>query len=327
MNDFNGIEKIIHTSESILLTSHQNPDGDALGSVLALALALEQMGKDVTCYNRSGTPPHLSFIPHSGRVRSSLADIPATFDTTFILDCTDTGRVGDRFEDEIGTGRFGKTVIIDHHHTQSKSADIHLVDFTAPATGYLIYLLLKHMQAQITPDIATCLFTAIMTDTGSFRFNNTTPDSMRVAAELMEIGAAPYEVAKSVYESEPFEKMRLLALAMNTLELHLSGRVATITVDAEMFRTAACTNSNTEGFVDIPRSIKGVEVAVFFKQSTDNSDHPVWKLSLRSKRSVDVSAIAESLGGGGHVMAAGCTVSGTLEEAKERVLGLIHEGL
>lgn len=323
MSDFRAIEDLIRRGRRFLLTSHVNPDGDALGSMLGLGLSLESIGKEVLFYNADGVPPHLDFLPHGGRVSASLEDMEGTFDASLILDCTDVGRVGEAFQRELGSGRFGKTVIIDHHHTKRRSADLHVLFPKAGATGEIIYSLLKHLGVNPSPDAATCLYTAILSDTGSFHYSNTSSRVMRAAADLVDLGAVPWKVSEAIYESEPLRKLRLLALALPTLEVSDGGRVASVVVDDAMLRKACCGKADTEGFVNFPRSIKGVYVAVLFRQEEDSK----WKISLRSKGGVNVAEIAEGFGGGGHERAAGCSIDGSLAKVKEAVLSSISEAL
>ena len=328
MKNLKEIVEIIHAVDKVLITAHVNPDGDAIGSMLGFGMSLELMDKDVSYYNRNGVPSHLAFLPHGNRVRSSLKDLPERFDVTFLLDCTDVSRAGDALVEQMDSKRFGKTVIIDHHVTSKKTANVHFVYPDAPATATIIYRVIKELGLEISPEIATCLYTAILTDTGSFRFSNTTSESFRIAAELTGAGASPSFVAQSIYENEPYEKIKLLSKVLSTLEIHAGGKVASILIDNEMYDDQGLDERpNTEGFVNLPRSISGAEVAVFFKEEDGRAEGQRWKVSLRSKGAVNVSALAEKLDGGGHEKAAGCSVSGTIKEAKERVLGLIKEEL
>lgn len=323
MSDFREVGEIIRKSNRVLVTSHENPDGDAIGSMLGLGLGLESIGKEVFFYNNDGVPSHLKFLPGSDRVHYALDSIPGIFDSTLIVDCTDVGRVGARFQDELGSGRFGTSVIIDHHQTRKPSADLHLLVPDASATGEIVYFLLRCLSIKPTKDVATNLFAAILSDTGSFHYSNTTPRALRVAAELVEFGASPVEISQAIYENEPIRKIRLLALSLDTLEVTDDGRVASIVVTKDMFGEAGASRADTEGFVNIPRSIKGVEVALVFRQEGDS----LWKVSLRSKGKVNVASLAEKFGGGGHEKAAGCTLSGELGDVKRILYSQIKGAL
>jgi phosphoesterase RecJ-like protein len=323
VSDFKEVGETIKKSKRVLLTSHENPDGDAIGSMLGLGLGLESLGKEVFLYNKDGVPSHLEFLPGSDRVRSALDSIPGVFDSTLIVDCTDVGRVGEGFQDELGSGRFGTSIIIDHHQTRKPSADLHLLVPDASATGEIVYFLLRCLSVELTKDVATNLFAAILSDTGSFQYSNTTPQALRVAAELVELGASPAEISQAIYENEPLRKIRLLALSIETLEVAEDGRIASLVVAKDMLDRTGASRADTEGFVNIPRSIKGVEVALVFRQEGD----ALWKVSLRSKGKVNVASLAENFGGGGHERAAGCTLSGELGDVKRRLYSKIKEAL
>ena len=315
----------IDKSKRILITSHENPDGDALGSTLGLGLGLEKLGKEVVFYNGDGVPELLTFLPGSERIETSLEGAD-NFDLAFAVDCTGTSRAGSEFEDFLKAGRCRQVVIIDHHQTNSSSADIHLLDSGSSSTGEIVYLLLKTMSVEIDEAIAKNLYTTIVSDTGSFRYSNTNPVTFRDASELVEHGADPAEISEALFESEPLRKLKLMALVLPTLSVCEGNRVASVVVDRSMFERAGARREDTEGLVNIPRSIKGVEVAVAFREE-DGNGSPFWKISLRSKGDVDVARIAERFGGGGHKKAAGCSVEGALEEVQSRVFGCISEEL
>lgn len=315
----------IHKSKRILITSHENPDGDALGSTLGLGLGLERLGKEVFFYNKDGVPELLSFLPRSERVVRSLEGA-GRFDLAFAVDCTGTNRAGKEFEEFVEAGNVDVVVIIDHHQTNSSSADIQLLDPGSSSTGEIVYLLLKTMSVDINEDIAKNLYTTIVSDTGSFRYSNTNPVTFRDASELVEHGADPAEISEALFESEPLRKLRLMAFVLPTLSVSESDKVASIVIDRSMFEKTGARREDTEGLINIPRSIKGVEVAVAFREEEGNGSQ-LWKISFRSKGDVDVARIAERFGGGGHKKAAGCSVAGSLGEVKSRVFGYISEEL
>ncbi|HML95918.1 MAG TPA: bifunctional oligoribonuclease/PAP phosphatase NrnA [Thermodesulfobacteriota bacterium] len=323
--EMKAVIEAIRNSGRILITSHENPDGDALGSTLGLGLGLEKLGKEVVFYNKDGVPELLTFLPGSERIRTSLEGA-GDFDLAFAVDCTGTSRAGDEFEDFVKAGRCRQVVIIDHHQTNSSSADIHLLDSGSSSTGEIVYLLLKTMSVEIDEAIAKNLYTTIVSDTGSFRYSNTNPVTFRDASELVERGVDPAEISEALFESEPLRKLRLVALVLPTLSVREGNRVASVVIDRSMFEKAGARREDTEGLVNIPRSIKGVEVAVAFREEAGNGS-PFWKISFRSKGDVDVARIAERFGGGGHKKAAGCSVEGTLEEVQSKVFGCIGEEL
>ena len=325
-NELQRILELITVSKRILITSHENPDGDAIGSMLGLGLGLEQLGKEVVYYNKDGVPELLRFLPQSDRIGKSLKDIHGKFDIAFALDCTGTNRVGEEFESFLKSGRSRHAVIVDHHKTNNSSADFHLLDPASSSTGIIIYSLLKALSVEIDNSIAENIYTTIVGDTGSFRYSNTNPGTFRVAAELVEHGADPAEVSEALFESEPFRKLKLIGLVLNTLEVSDDKKIASVYIDTSMFAESGACREDTEGLVNIPRSLKGVEVAVLFREEW-GSGGTLWKVSFRSKGEVDVAEIAESFGGGGHKRAAGCSIPGSLKEVKDKIFGSIREVL
>jgi len=327
VSDLESVIELIQTGKRFLITSHENPDGDAIGSMLALGLALRGLGKYVSLYNKDGAPRLLSFLPGSEEIDKELPFKDGSFDATFVVDCSDTSRAGDEFERFKSTGRCGTIVIIDHHDTSKPSAHFYILDPKAPSTGIVVYSLLKTMALNITPEIATNIYTTIVVDTGSFRYQNTLPEAFEIAAELVRIGANPWEVSKALYESESVGKLRLLALVLQTLEVSEDGRIASVVVRKDMFKLTGTTKEDTEGLVNFPRSIGGVEVAVLFREEEYEEEGMKWKVSLRSKGKVNVAKIGEKFGGGGHEKAAGCTVFGSLSEVKQRIFSSIIDSL
>lgn len=325
-NELGNILEIIKGAKRILISSHENPDGDAIGSMLGLGLGLEQLGKDVVYYNKDGVPEMLTFLPRSGSIGRSLQDIEGNFDIAFALDCTGTNRAGEEFETFLKSGRCRHVVIVDHHQTNNSSADFHLLDPSSSSTGMIIYSLLRSLSVEIDNLIAENIYTTIVGDTGSFRYSNTNPDTFRVAAELVEHGADPAEVSEALFESEPLRKLRLIGLVLNTLEVTDNKTIASVYIDKSMFAESGACREDTEGLVNIPRSLKGVEVALLLREEGDK-DGSFWKVSLRSKGEVDVAEIAEAFGGGGHKRAAGCSVIGGLNEVKKKIYSSIREVL
>jgi phosphoesterase RecJ-like protein len=317
---------LIGEARRVLISSHENPDGDAIGSMLGLGLGLEKMGKEVVFYNKDGVPEILRFLPRSERIGNSINDIKGTFDLVFAVDCTGTNRAGVEFEDFLKSGRGGKVVIMDHHQTNGPSADYQLLNPCSSSTGIIVYSVLKRLPVEIDSDIAKNLYTTIIGDTGSFRYSNTNSETFRVAAELVERGANPAEISEALFESEPLRKLMLIGLVLPTLEVSGDKRVASVYVDSGMYSQSGARREDSEGIVNIPRSIKGIEVAALFKEES-GKDGQFWKISLRSKGDVDVAKIAEGFGGGGHKKAAGCSIGGSLEDVKKRMFSAIEEAL
>ncbi len=313
--DLEGIIKVIREKSCFLVVSHINPEGDAIGSALALTQGLRAMGKEVTVYFESKIPPLYRFMP---LIDDIIHDIEGdTFEVAIIVDCGDMERVGEAMD--YIRGNSSLVINIDHHSTNEAFGDLNIVDGDASATGVLIYRLLKELGVEITRDMAINLYVAILMDTGSFRYSSTTPEAFRIAADLMERGVNPWEMAKQVYESMPERRMRLLALVLEALEVRGNGKIAYSVVTRDMLRRTGATLDMTESFVNYPRSIDGVEVAMLIKEIGENE----YKVSMRSKGDVDVAAIATAFGGGGHQRAAGFTITGNLSQVKERIVEAI----
>jgi phosphoesterase RecJ-like protein len=312
---------LIKQNKSFLIAGHINPEGDSIGSCLALALGIKKMGnKTVSVLSRDGVPENLKFLPSAKTVRQTPPR--RKFDVVFLVDCNTPARTG--FENF----NANKTVVIDHHvlsadekHWFSKEVSASLVDPKAAAAGLLVYNVLNALKVPINKQIATNLYTAILVDTGGFRYSNASPDSLKTAGLLVEAGASPWNISKELYENVPFRSLKLLGTSLSTLER--KNGVAWITTTDEMFHDTGTTPEDCEDFVNFPRKIRGVEVAVFIRQVENNS----YKLSLRSKGKVDVQKIAKSFGGGGHVAAAGCKVEGTLKDVQGKVLRAVRKAI
>lgn len=313
---------LIKQSRSFLIVGHINPEGDSIGSCLAFARGLKKSGKKEICViSKDPVPKNLKFLPSASTVKHQPPR--KDFDVVFLIDCNSINRTG--FKDF----RAKKTAIIDHHVlSQSeaksdfyKSVSAALIDPGAAATGVLIYKVLNALKIPVDKQIATNLYTALLVDTGGFRYSNTSPESLKTACHLVEAGASPWSISTQIYENIPLKSIKLLGLSLAALERKDS--IAWITTTEDMFDKTNTSSENCEDFVDFPRKVRGVEVAVFFRQDGDNS----YKLSLRSKGNVNVQKIAKSFGGGGHVAAAGCKVKGTLKEVQDKVLRVVRKAI
>jgi phosphoesterase RecJ-like protein len=237
------------------------------------------------------------------------------------VDCGQITRLGKAF---LEFNRRGTLINIDHHVSNDNFGDINIVIPEASAAGEIIFDLLKAAGMEITPEIATNLYVAIHTDTGSFRYSSATTGSFVKAGELVRLGADPREVAVKVYENYPEKKFKLLGMVLNTLELvevGLNGKVATVVVTLDMMNRAGADKADADGFVNYARSIEGVEVGVLLRECGPEA----YKISFRSKGNIDVSAVAQAFGGGGHINASGCNIEGSLEEVKKKVVDLLRE--
>ena len=317
-NDIEAICCLIREKSRFLIACHENPEGDAIGSELALALALRKMGKTATVLNSDPVPGNLAFLPGADTVVAE-AD-GSTHEVAVVVDCGSPERTG-RVETELRKCPF--LVNIDHHSTNDAQGDFCLIDTEAAAAAILVHRILVALGAAIDRDIAVNIYAAILTDTGSFRYSNASPEAFRIAGDMVRTGIDPREVAERIYETQTAEKLGLLGRILGSLELASGGRIAAITTRKEDLRDFSATRDHLEGFINYPRSIIGVEVAAAFREE----DAGEFRVSLRSKGRVDVSAVAAALGGGGHRNAAGCTVRGPLDEVKRRVFGMLEAAL
>lgn len=300
----------IIAGKSFLITTHEDPDGDAVGSSLALGNYLRRLGKEVTIYFKDPVPEIYAFLPQSDTVLHAIPD--RSYDICFVLDVGEFRRAG---EELAGFSRIGKFVNIDHHLLCENFGAINLIDAEAAATGVLICRIIKAAGHEVDNDTALCIYTAVITDTGSFRYSNANQEAFAVAGEMTARGVNAWYVAEKLYESQPRKRLELLAQALATLTVSPRGDVASVTVSLDMYEKTGTNAELTDGFVNYPRSIRGVEVAVFFREINPG----LYKAGFRSKGKIDVSALAAEFGGGGHHNAAGCTIAGSLEEVRHLV--------
>ncbi|MDY0212411.1 MAG: bifunctional oligoribonuclease/PAP phosphatase NrnA [Desulfuromonadaceae bacterium] len=298
------IATAIRQGSTFLVVAHASPDGDAIASTLALSNALREMGKKVIAYNADPVPQKLNFLPGAETVSTQL-DAQHRFDVGVVLDAGELRRTQ---VDVLGI--CAQTINIDHHPHSEDFGDIYYVDTGASATAVLIYRILKHMHHPVSLAVAENIYTAILSDTGSFHYSSANSEAFFVSGEMVEIGVDPWKVAGGLYESQEAERLRLLASALATLQISACGRIATMYVTQQMFESAGAGPELADSFVNYPRSIQGVEVAVFLRELAPN----VYKLGMRSKGKVDVGQLARDLNGGGHHNAAGAEVRGTLEQ-------------
>jgi bifunctional oligoribonuclease and PAP phosphatase NrnA len=296
-----------------LIATHINPDGDALGSALALAQALESSGKTVIVYDRDPVPEYYRFLPGQQNIIHSFRDIQSSSMNLVLLDCNSPDRTG------MGDVRFKASCVIDHHETENNFGQIKWVEPHAAATGMLIFYLLRASGVEITREVALNLYTAIVVDTGAFRYSNTSAEVLRVSADLVEAGASPAFVSNSLYEMWSDRRFSLLIMALSTLEIRES--VAFINVTSRMFQETETGPEDTENFPSFPRMMQRINVSVFLRQI----DSIKWKVSLRSKGDINVAGVAMLFEGGGHKNAAGCTIKGDLKTAKETLFEAIAQ--
>lgn len=328
MIEIDRMSKAILGCTEILLASHEGPDCDALGSMLALESGLSSIRKKVDMYNSNEIPVYLRFLSNWENVITSSSALKKNYDLIVLLDCADIHRPGKAFAGFIDNLKEKKLFVIDHHSTNNVDCDLSLLDTNAACTGILVYKLLKQCGIKIDEKIANFILSTIIGDTGSFRYSNTNSEALKISGELLEIGADLPMITRAIYENEPLKKIKLISEVINTLEVDNSVGVASIYVDDSMYKKTGTTKEDTEGIVNITRSIDRVSVAVFFKQVQLNGNRtPIWKVSLRSKYDVDVSKVAQKFGGGGHVKAAGLSIEGAIESVKKKVLQSVKEAI
>lgn len=330
----------LRASRRVLCTMHRHPDGDALGSALALAAALRESGREVVVYNPDELPYNFRFLPGADRVVRTLSS-EERFDATVATDSGSASRLGP----EVPQGpRRGLFINLDHHITTEPFGDINYVDPAAAAVGVMVHRIIRGLALPISRDAAVCIYASILADTGCFRYASTDPESLRIAAELLEAGVDPWEMTVQVYEQQPLARMKLLAEVLATLSVAPGGKLATLTITNAMKQRCGAPlapggSSLTDGFINHARAIDGVEVAASFTEpepaapSANGHDAasanaaaigangggvPEWRVSFRSRGNVDVAAIAQRFGGGGHKNAAGCAIRGS--EAELRAL-------
>ena len=307
----------IAESRNILVSSHTRPDGDAIGSILACGMMLEQMGKRVEMVSSDPVPLLYRWLPCAEHIRTTLR-VEGSYDLVILLEC-------DGLERSRLQGLEGRRIVnIDHHASGKPFASVNWIEPGASAVAEMVFDLacadaMIAAGAHMTAEIATCLYTALLTDTGSFCYAGTDAHALSLAAELVRLGAEPAAIAQQVYFSNPLSKMALLGSALSTLTR--DGRLAWLWVTHDDMVRASAAEEDCEGIVNYAISISGVEVAVFLRELPDRRV----RLSLRSKGSVDVAQIAQHLGGGGHVNASGCTMTGPLPDALQQILTMLRD--
>lgn len=308
----NRVKALIDGANKIYIASHINPDGDNLGSLMALYLALKKENKEVFAIEDDEIPVAQAFLPGIDEMvhSSSLNDAADLF---IAVDCADKERLGENPGKLFDKAK--NTLNIDHHRTNTMYADINIVDSKAPAAGEIVYNLLKKLDIEIDKDIATSIYEAISSDTGSFKYDSVRKATFLAAADLMDYGVEPGEIAVNLYQNRSLPKTKLLIKAMNTLELYEDGKIGLVIVSDDDIEKLGAKKSDSDGIVEFVRDISTVELAIFLKDKGDSV-----KLSLRSKKYIDATKITDKFGGGGHIRAAGATINLKIDEAKEKVL-------
>ena len=317
-NNSEEMTEVLRKAPKVALFSHVSPDGDCIGSMLAIGLALEKMGKEVSFYNPNPVPSYLSFLPGSSRISQELPNPQAK--VLLFVDCTDLGRVNLSRSEISGDS----TVLnLDHHISNLFFGDINWVDAQASAAGELVLTLISQLGVEMDVDIATNLYTAIVTDSGCFEYSNTTAQTHRLTADLLDIGVDFSRIHHNIFNQKPLAQIKLLQCALDGLEIYADGQFALMILSAEDFKKSGAEQEMSEGLVNHVRSIAGVEVAVLLKEVGPQEI----KAGLRSNLWLNVNEIAALFGGGGHQRAAGCTLRIPMAEAKQRMTTAVEEAL
>jgi phosphoesterase RecJ-like protein len=313
----NKIIAAINEGKSFVITAHVRLDGDALGSELALYLMLKDMGKKAVIYNQDETPTQYRFLPGAQNIVNELDNI-GQYDVGVVLDCSNLERVGEKSEQ---IGKIKTLINIDHHISNGGFCQLSMLDGQASSTGELLYRLMREMRFNMGKDICTNLYAAIITDTGGFRYSSTHRDTLLAAGDLVENGANPQWISENIYESDSPVRLKLLAKVLETMSLDLENRVGSLFVTQEALLKTGASLDHSEGFIDIPRTVKGIDVSVLYSQL----ESKYFKISLRSKGQINVEKVARKFGGGGHINAAACRIGGDIEEIKMLIAEAIKE--
>lgn len=308
------IDRMIN-SRSLFLATHVHPDGDAIGSLIALGKGLRQYGKCVYMYNESPIPAVYRFLPGVEQIRQSLP-AASEWDTAVILDCGDLERIGTAagFVDGLP-----QVINIDHHVTNTQFGHHRIVDPAACASTEIVYRLLKRLNVNFEAAIATSIYTGILTDTGSFRFANTNSAAYAICAEMVRCGVDPYTVAQHVYGTYSLGRIKLLNMALDSIEISANGKLSLMTVTRDMFAETDTNPEDVDGMINYAKRIEDVRVAALIMENANGAAKKRFHVSLRSDGTVDVAEIAASFGGGGHFSAAGFGVESSLEGLKEAI--------
>lgn len=308
----NRIATVLREKASFLLVTHKDPDADGIGSMLALGKALINAKKAVVLLTEKPVHPPFSLLKGSDGIVHEI-DTKKNFDAVVVLDCGDKDRIGG--PNGCLEGR-GPLINIDHHEVHDLFGDLNLVDPKSSSTGELVYLVIKKAGLPIDSDVAENIFAAIQADTGSFRYDNTTSESFKIAAEMMEAGADPRQISSKMMDENSLSRMRLLEMALGVAEFFHEGKIGMVTLTSEMFERAQARREDSGKFVEYLRSVSGVELAVLICETGDSS----YKFSMRSNDNVNVAQLASMYGGGGHAKAAGFESHGSIETLKEDFL-------
>lgn len=308
--------ELIEKHDRFAITSHIRPDGDSLGSSLALCWILRGLGKEAEVITRDSVPNAYMRLPGSRDVRV-VSDIDRTYDAVFVIECSDITRPG------LPGLRDCFVINIDHHSTTALFGDLNWIDSTAAAVGEMIYNLAKAIGAKVTPEIASCVYAALLTDTGSFHFSNTTERTFKIASELVRFGAQPAKLSQAIFYNYPYARMRLVGLVLSTMQRDETGRIAWISMTREAMESSGASEEDADNIINYPLTIGEVEAVAFFREMGNST----YRISLRSKNRVNVARVAEEFGGGGHNNASGFTIHADYDQLSRQVIEKLKEAV
>jgi len=306
----------IRGRKRFVLSSHARPDGDSIGSQLAMAYALRALGKEVVVVNADPAPAPLMAFPGVPEIVIA-PKVEGEFDASIIMECGDLGRTG-----VTGLDRFF-VINIDHHPGNTEYGAINWFDAGAAACGEMVFDLVNALGVPLTPTIATHVYLAILTDTGSFHYSSISPRTFDICRVALEAGVDPVLVARNVYDSNNMGRLKLFGAVLSAMQIDPTGRIAIVYLDHEMARAAGGTYEDTEGLINLPLTVKEIQAVVFFKQIEGEE----YRVSMRSKGAVDIAAVAKAYGGGGHKNAAGCTVTGAIDALQKVLVEQIEQAI
>jgi phosphoesterase RecJ-like protein len=306
----------IRARQRFVISSHSRPDGDSIGSQLAMALALRAMGKEVRVVNRDAAPAPIMAFPGVPDIEIA-PRVSGDFDAAIIMECGELERTGVEGLDQFFV------INIDHHPGNGEYGDINWFDASAAACGEMVFDVVKALGVPLSIEIATHVYLAILTDTGSFHYSSISPRTFDICKETLVAGIDPVEIARSVYDSNNMGRLKLFGAVLSAMQIDPTGRIAIVYLDHEMARAAGGTYEDTEGLINLPLTVKEILAVVFFKQ--EEGDH--YRVSLRSKGNIDVGALAKEFQGGGHKNAAGCIVNGPIDALQKQFIEKLEQAI
>jgi len=306
----------IASRQRFVLSSHARPDGDSIGSQLAMAYALQALGKHVTIVNKDAAPAPIMAFPGVPDIQIS-DHVTGDFDAAIIMECGELTRPG-----VAGLDKYF-LINIDHHPGNTGYGQINWFDATAAACGEMVFTLIEALGVPLSPEIASHVYLAILTDTGSFHYSGITPRTFDICRQCLEAGVDPVLVARNIYDTNNMGRLKLFGAVLSAMRIDSSGQIAIVYLDHEMARAAGGTYEDTEGLVNLPLSVTEILAVVFFKRTESDE----FRVSVRSKGNIDVGSVAKEFGGGGHKNAAGCTVTGGFETLQEQFVAKIQRAI